>query len=181
LGPRFMAWWIDPSFERPGGQVLRILMVSYVIFLPVRGVALPILMGVGKPQWPTIGLLVAGIVNLGLSIALARPLGIAGVALGTAIPNAIFAIVVAVHACRELAAPVADFLHYVAPRAFIGAAPAFGVLLWFRYGLDVHTLPGLVGAGVTMVVAFAATWVFFVYRDDPYVNLRALLPTLRTR
>src|SRR5206468_4196329 len=28
LGPRFIAWWIDPTFERPAGQVLQILMVS---------------------------------------------------------------------------------------------------------------------------------------------------------
>ena len=50
LGPRFIGWWIDPSFEGPSGQVLQILMVSSLVFLPVRGVALPILMGIGKPQ-----------------------------------------------------------------------------------------------------------------------------------
>src|SRR5205814_1431989 len=81
------AWWIDPRYERPAGQVLQILMVSYLVFLPVRGVALPILMGLGKPGVPTIGFLIAGLVNLGLSVALAGPLGLAGVALGTAIPN----------------------------------------------------------------------------------------------
>jgi len=32
-----------------------------------------------------------------------------------------------------------------------------------------------VGAGVAMVVLFAATWVFFVYRNDPYMDLRARL------
>ena len=50
LGPRFIGWWIDPSFEEPSGQVLQILMVSSFMFLPVRGVALPILMGLGKPK-----------------------------------------------------------------------------------------------------------------------------------
>ena len=28
LGPTFIGWWIDPSFEQPSGQVLQILMVS---------------------------------------------------------------------------------------------------------------------------------------------------------
>src|SRR5258706_2629780 len=102
LGPRFIAWWVDPSFERPAGEVLQILMLSYLVFLPVRGVALPILMGLGKPGLPTIGFLVAGVVNLRLSIALVRPFGLAGVALGTAIPNVLFAIVVFMQACREL-------------------------------------------------------------------------------
>src|SRR5439155_21137418 len=46
--------------------------------LPIRGVALPILMGLGKPRLPTIGFLIAGTVNLVLSILLVRPLGLAG-------------------------------------------------------------------------------------------------------
>src|SRR5207237_8535688 len=115
LGGRFIAWWIDPSFERPAGQVLEILMISNLVFLPVRGVALPILMGLGKPGLPTIGFLVAGLVNLGLSIILARPMGIAGVALGTAIPNVLFAILVLVHACRQLETPIAPYVRYLVP------------------------------------------------------------------
>ena len=49
LGPRFIAWWVGPEFERSAGQVLQVLMVSYLIFLPVRGVALPILMVFSSP------------------------------------------------------------------------------------------------------------------------------------
>ena len=179
LGPRFIAWWIDPAFERPAGQVLQILMVSYLIFLPVRGVALPILMGLGKPGLPTIGFLVAGVLNLGLSILLVRPLGLAGVALGTAIPNVLFAALVFLRACRELETPVAEYLRYVFPRAALGALPVLGLLLWFKLGLEVRSLGGLAGAGVAMVVLFGVMWVFFVYRHDPYVDLRARLPLLR--
>src|SRR5207249_12045033 len=87
LGPRFIGWWIDPSFERPSGEVLQILMVSNLVFLPVRGVALPVLMGLGKPKMPTVAFLIAGVLNLALSVLMAKPLGLAGVALGTAAPN----------------------------------------------------------------------------------------------
>ena len=179
LGPRFIAWWIDPTFERPAGQVLQILMISYLIFLPVRGVALPILMGLGKAGLPTIGFLVAGLLNLGLSILLVRPLGLAGVALGTAIPNVLFAGLVFWQACRELETPMAEYLRYVFPRAVLGALPVLGLLLWFKLGLDVRSLGGLAGAGVAMVVLFGLTSVFFVYRNDPYLDLRARLPLLR--
>jgi O-antigen/teichoic acid export membrane protein len=179
LGPRFIAWWINPAFERPAGQVLQILMVSYLIFLPVRGVALPILMGVGKPGLPTIGFLIAGILNLGLSIVLVRPLGLAGVALGTAIPNVLFAVLVFLQACRELELPVAQYVRYVFPRAALGSLPVLGLLLWFRLGLEIRSLGGLAGAGVAMVLVFALTWVFFVYRNDPYVDLRGRLAGLR--
>jgi O-antigen/teichoic acid export membrane protein len=179
LGPRFIAWWIDPAFEKPAGQVLQILMISSLVFLPVRGVALPILMGLGKPGLPTLGFLVAGLLNLGLSILLARPLGLAGVALGTAIPNLLFAVLVLVYACRELGTPVAEYVRYVVPRATFGALPALALLLWFKRGLDVKGLGGLAGAGLAMVLLFGLTWVFFVYRNDPYVDLRARLPLLR--
>jgi O-antigen/teichoic acid export membrane protein len=175
LGPRFIARWIDASFEGPAGQVLQILMVSSFFFLPVRGVALPILMGLGKPKRPTVAFLAAGALNLALSIGLARPLGLVGVALGTAIPNVLFALYVLGLACRELGTDLAHYTRYVVPRAAAGAVPVMALLLWFRLGLQVRALPGLVAAGVAMVAVFAVTWVFYVYRDDPYVDLRGHL------
>jgi len=179
LGPRFIAWWVGPEFERSAGPVLQILMISYVIFLPVRGVALPILMGLGKPRLPTFAFLATGLLNLGLSILLVGPLGIPGVALGTAIPNVLFAGFVLVLACRELGTPVSEYLRYVVPRALLGALPVLALLLWFKLGLEVRGLGGLLLAGSAMVVLFAATWVLFVYRNDRYVNLRIRLPLVR--
>jgi O-antigen/teichoic acid export membrane protein len=177
LGPRFIAWWIDPSFERPAGQVLQILMVSYFVFLPVRGVALPILFGLGKPGLPALGFLAAGLLNLGLSVWLVRPFGLAGVALGTAIPNVLFAGLVLVQTCREMDTSVVDFLRYVVPRALVGACPAFALLLWFRLGIQVQGLGGLAVAGTAMTALFALTCVGFVYRNDPYVNLGRFAPS----
>jgi O-antigen/teichoic acid export membrane protein len=180
LGPRFIGWWIAPDYERPSGQVLQILMLSCLVFLPVRGVALPILMGLGKPRVPTIAFLGAGVANLVLSIALARPLGLAGVALGTALPNVVFAVVVLVVACRELGIAIPNYLAYVVPRAVVGATPLVAVLLWFRLGAGVESLVGFATAGSTMLVVFAVTWVFFVYRNDPFVDLRPQLGRLRS-
>src|SRR5262245_7729281 len=106
LGPRFIAWWIDPSYEEPSGVVLQILMLSSFIFLPVRGVAQPMLVGIGKVKVPTIALLSAGVLNLVMSAALARPLGLAGVAIGTAVPNVLYAVLVLCLACREVQIPL---------------------------------------------------------------------------
>ena len=172
LGPKFIGWWIDPSFEQPSGQVMQILMVSSLLFLPVRGVAVPMLMGLGSPRIPTLVFLATGILNLVLSIMLARPMGLAGVALGTAIPNVLFAVVILIVACRTLGISLAHYIGYVVPRAAIGTLPVFALLLWFRIGLRVETITGLAAAGSAMLVLFGLTWVFFVYRDDPYVNLR---------
>ena len=179
FGPRFIGWWIDPSFERPSGEVLQILMLSSFIFLPVRGVALPILIGLGKPKVPAFGFLVAGLLNLGLSMLLIGPLGLAGVALGTAIPNVFFALLILGAVCRELEIPVRRYAAYVVPRTALGAVPLVAVLLWFKLGLQVQDIAGLIAAGSTMLLLFGATWIFYVYRDDPYVDLRGHL--LRAR
>ena len=171
LGPRFIGWWIAPEYERPSGVVLEILMLSSLGFLPVRGVALPILMGLGKPRTPTIAFLAAGVLNLILSLALARPYGLAGVALGTAIPNVLFAAVVLVVTCRELQIGVPAYLAYVVPRAAVGAVPPLALLMWFKLGVQVQNLSGLVVAGVSMLALFGAIWTLFVYRGDPYIDL----------
>jgi O-antigen/teichoic acid export membrane protein len=171
LGPKFIGWWIGPSFEHPSGEVLQILMLSCLVFLPVRGVALPILMGLGKPKAATITFVLAGLLNLGLSVLLIGPLGLAGVAIGTAIPNVLFALIVLVIACRELGIRVRTYVQYVVPRATLGALPLLGLLLWFKLGLGVQSLAGLIAAGSTVALLFGLTWVFFVYRDDPYVDL----------
>jgi len=179
FGPKFIGWWIDPSYERPSGQVLQILMVSSLVFLPIRGVALPLLMGLGKPKEPAVASVAAGLLNLGLSVVLARRFGLAGVAVGTAIPNVLFAAWVLVVACRALQLTVADYVKYVVPRAALGALPIVALLLWLKLALDIQTLAGLVGAGSVMVLFFGITWIFFVYRQDPYVDLRPHLGRLR--
>jgi O-antigen/teichoic acid export membrane protein len=179
LGPRFIGWWIDPSFEEPSGRVLQILMVSCLLFLPVRGVALPVLMGLGKPKAATITFLAAGVLNLGLSVLLVRPFGLAGVALGTAIPNVLFALVVLVMACRELGISLSTYVTYVVPRTALGALPILALVLWFKMGLDVQTISGLVVAGSAMMIVFGLTSILFVYRNDRYVDLRGHLVRLR--
>lgn len=179
LGPRFIGWWIGPEFEGPSGDVLQVLTISCFVFLPARGVALPILMGLGKARTPTIAFLIAGVVNLLLSAALARPLGLVGVALGTAIPNVLFALLIIVLTCRELKMTMLDYTRYVVPRAALGAMPMLALLLWFKAVLGVSGITGLATAGIVMLVAFALIWVLFVYRNDPYVDMRS--PLLRLR
>lgn len=179
LGPRFVAWWIGPEFEEPSGVVLQILMVSSLFFLPVRAVAQPMMMGLGKPKAVTFAFLAAGIANLVLSIILARRWGLPGVAIGTAIPNVVFAIYALFVACRELGVSVARFVQYVVPRAALGALPPLALLIWFKVGMDVHNLPGLTVAGIAMLAVYGVTWILFVYRDDPYVDLTPLLVRLR--
>jgi O-antigen/teichoic acid export membrane protein len=175
LGPSFIGVWIEPSFEGPSGRVLQILMISSLVFLPVRGVAIPILMGMGKPRTPTIAFLITGVLNVALSVLLIGPLGLTGVALGTAIPNVGFAIAMLIVTCRELGVAPSAYVKYAAARTVIGAVPVLLLLQWCKVFFDVHSLIGLAASGSVMVLVFGAIWVWFVYRDDPYVDLKAHL------
>jgi O-antigen/teichoic acid export membrane protein len=175
LGPEFLGWWIAPEYEALSGPVLQILALSFIVFLPVRGVALPILMGLGRPARPALALLVMGALNVALSIALVGPLGIEGVALGTAIPNVLFAGAVLWLACRELGVPVSEYVLYVAGRASVGALAPLGVGLALEYGIGIEGFVPLVASGILMVAVFALVWVLFVFRGDPHIDLRAML------
>jgi O-antigen/teichoic acid export membrane protein len=175
FGPRFIGWWVGDSFAEPAGMVLRILMIGNLLFLPVRGVALPTLMGLGKPRLPAFGFLAAGLLNVVMSVLLARRFGIAGVAVGTAVPNGLFAIWVLVLACRELQVPVLEYVRYVVPRSALGAVPVLALLLALERTTDIRTFVGLFAAGLSMLCVFGVIWVFFVYRGDRYVDLRAQL------
>lgn len=175
LGPSFLGAWIGPEFVERSGPVLQVLMLSFFVYLPVRGVALPLLMGLGKPSFPALALLAMGVVNLVVSLALVKPLGILGVALGTAIPNVFFALAVLARACSTLEVPIGRWLGYVVVRPAIGALVPLALLVWMRTELAGASLPVLLACGALEVLAFAAVWTFFVYRGDPFLDLRAQL------
>jgi hypothetical protein len=92
----------------------------------------------------------------------------------------LFAAAVFLQACRELDVSVVGFVRYVIPRAVLGALPVLALLQWFKDGVEVRGIAGLFVAGVAMTLVFAVIWVFYVYRNDPYLDLRAYLPRLRT-
>jgi O-antigen/teichoic acid export membrane protein len=174
FGPEFIARWVGASFERPSGTVLRILVVSNLIFLPVRGVAQPILMGIGHARRPTLWFVASGILNLMLSVMLVKPLGLAGVAIGTAIPNILFAVALLVMACSILELSIVTYIRYVVPRAAAGSITVLVTLIALRIA-GLRGYPGMAVAALITGAVFAAIWTAFVYRHDRYVDLRASL------
>ena len=173
LGPRFLAWWLGPAFEMDAGNVLRILMLSFLVFLPAIGVAQPVLMGIGKSAAPGIAFAVAGVLNLGLSLLLVRPFGLAGVAWGTAIPNVLLAAAMIFLAARSIALPMSKYFHYVFWRPVLGVIPGVLFLWWTLEALDVHGFVDLFLSGLGLTGILAVTWVVFVYRNDTEIDLMA--------
>lgn len=171
FGPDFLGIWVGGSFEEAGGRVLRILMVSYLFFLPMRGVAMPILMGIGKPVHATLAVLVAGLANLVLSVALVGPLGLDGVAWGTTIPNLGLSAAFTVLICRELDIPIGAYLTEVLPRSLLGFAIVLAALLGLRSLWQPAGLASLGVAGLVTVLFFAFVWYALVLRNDRHVAL----------
>ncbi len=182
-GPQFVGWWMngDLSFVEPATRILPVLACSTVIFMPARAVALPLLLGLDRPRGATVGFLVAGVANLGLSIALVRPYGLFGVAIATAVPNTIYALCVIQMACRASGQSLSGWFLYVIPKSIVG-----GTIVWFAVTrlmpfFDLSSLPGLVLMGLTTVVLFGITWGVVVYRNDPHIDLSALLSRLKIK
>ena len=173
LGPEFLRTWLEHDYRSESGVVTQILVVSFFFFLPVRGVALPIMMGLGLPRVPALALLSMGGLNLAISLALVEPYGVYGVAIGTAIPNTLFAIFIVRLVCKELSVTVFSYLKYVVAKAAVGSVIPVAFLVWCKQGLQVQGWYEVVGAGAGMVALFGLTWIFFVYRNDEHLDLRS--------
>jgi O-antigen/teichoic acid export membrane protein len=83
FGDNFIYLWMGPDFTKTVG-ILYILIIPASIYLP-QTTANSVLLGIGKHRTLLYILITEAVLNLILSLVLVRPLGIYGVALGTAI------------------------------------------------------------------------------------------------
>lgn len=175
VGPAFLAFWIGPEYRPEMGRVLQILVVSFLAFLPVRGVALPILMGMGQQAKPALALLLMGLVNLALSVALIGRFGLDGVAFATAVPNVLFSVYVLAVAVRTIGAHVGTIVWDGFLRPLVGASVAAGLLAAWDVAWPVAGFFPLLFSGLAYVAVFAVMQVVYVWRGDPEIDLLARL------
>lgn len=166
FGPEFLAWWLGPEYDPAAGQLLQVLMASFLLFLPIRGVALPVLLGAGDPRGPGLGLVLMGLGNLALSLALVEPYGLLGVALGTAIPNALFAIAFVARTARTLHTNPGSWLGHALGRVVLGWAPGLALLVAVKLGPGAEGFWPLVAVGLAYTLTQLAVGVGFIWRGD---------------
>jgi O-antigen/teichoic acid export membrane protein len=183
LGTDFIRAWIGkPDFDsNAAGEVNFILMISHFVFLPVRGVGLPILMGLGKPERATVAFLLSGVLNLAIGLALVKPMGLTGVALGIAIADALFAFYVLILVCRELGVSWRHWARYVVAKALIGSVPVLALLMFLKRVVVLDGRLPVILCGVASTALFALVWIVYVYRGDPYVDVPGRLKRLLGR
>jgi O-antigen/teichoic acid export membrane protein len=179
FGPSFLQFWIKGAYTPEAGRVLRILMASYLIFLPIRGVAVPMLMGLGKAKWPTLATLAAGVLNIILSMIWVRSYGIEGVAWGVFVPNVALSAVMVYLVCRELGVPIREYLLATLPLSTIGGFAGLAVLGWWHHIWHPNGFFGLGIAGALTVAVCAALWTTLVLRNDPHIAVPTVSNLLR--
>lgn len=174
FGPAFLAFWIKSAYSHESDAVLRILTTSYLVLLPIRSVAVPMLMGIGEAKWLTLATLGAGLLNLVLSILWIGPYGLVGAAWGTFVPNVLLSAVMMALVCRALDVPVVDYLAATVPLALVGAFAALVMLGWWEWIWHPSSWFGLGVAGALTVAVSVAIWGGLVLRHDVHVPIPRL-------
>ena len=87
-GESFINLWMGGDFGPVSGEILRLLGVVVVVG-GVRSIIVATIMGLNRHRLLVPVLAIEAVANIGLSIALVRPLGLVGVALGTVVPSVI--------------------------------------------------------------------------------------------
>ncbi len=169
FGPAFLEFWIKGAYTPEAGNVLRILMASYLLTLPIRGVATPMLMGLGRPKWPTIATLAAGALNIVLSLWWVGPYGVEGVAWGVFVPNLLLAGAMVYLVCRALKISIRTYLGTTLPLSMIAGFAGLALLGWWEFLWHPTGFFGLAVAGVLTVLVSAALWGGLVLRHDPHL------------
>jgi O-antigen/teichoic acid export membrane protein len=119
LGKPFLAIWLrDMGLANSAGPTLWVLAATLSLTI-AQSAASRVLYGTGRIRLFARMALAEGVANLLISLALVRPLGIVGVAWGTAIPHVGFCCYAVAHACKLTGVRPAEHLRcWVAPVVF---------------------------------------------------------------
>jgi len=174
FGPSFLSFWVGPAYGDTGGKLLSILLFGAFFMLPMRGVAVPILMGIGRPAKATVAIIVTGIASIALSFALIGRFGLEGVAWGVTLPGICLSAALMLFVCRDLAIPPLRYLIHTMPLPVLGLALALPVLWVWKQEFQPSGLISLGIAGVFTVAVFGVIWYFLILRNDEHMAIPPL-------
>jgi O-antigen/teichoic acid export membrane protein len=175
LGKPFLAVWLKgPEYAEASGPTLWILASTLSLTI-AQSVASRVLYGMGRIRLFARVALLEGLTNLLLSLAMVGPLGIEGVAWGTAIPHAGFCLFAIAHASRLLGVGARAYLRaWAAPLAATAVLTGlWGLHLWSRAP---ESWAALIVVGLVGVVPYACVVAGLESRSQ----MRALLRNWRT-
>jgi len=131
FGRQVVSLWMGPGFGESIAP-LYVLVLAGVIMVG-QGPAGTILLAAGRHRAVAAASVMDILLNIGLSVALAPRYGLAGVALGTALPYAVLNVVVLVPmACRTVNVPLRRFAAVVITPSLVALLPAVSVAVLLR-------------------------------------------------
>jgi O-antigen/teichoic acid export membrane protein len=154
FGPNLLTTWVGESYAS-AAILLTILAVPTFVALP-QSAASSVLFGISRHRGVVVLSLLNALLNLGLSVLWARPFGLVGVALGTAVPLALVGgVATGVFACRVLELSLARYLMEGMIR------PGLACLAFAVPAVAVQTAWHPVGWG-PLALAAGSCWLLFV-------------------
>jgi O-antigen/teichoic acid export membrane protein len=162
-GKPIIETWVGQAYVR-SYPVLILLLIPRTIYL-AQSTSIRILLGMGKHRALGIVLFLEGVANLLLSVVLARPLGIVGVALGTTIPLLCTSLLfLPSHVCRLLNVPLGKFLQDSYGMALALCAPLLAILLLLKHQFPAHTGLALLGQSGALAILYYGSWAAIVWK-----------------
>jgi O-antigen/teichoic acid export membrane protein len=129
LGKHIIRIWMGARYIPTSYPVLVVMIIPFALML-AQAASTRILFGLGKHQTMAAVTVIEGIANVILSIALVRPMGIVGDALGTAIPLSFTCLVfLPRHMKKQIGVPVGAFLRDAYTLPILLNLPFVGALL----------------------------------------------------
>jgi O-antigen/teichoic acid export membrane protein len=170
LGRQFIGAWMGPEHMDAAGLILSVLAVTQLFSAP-NYIAVGVLYGMSKHMiiaWVRVG---EAVVNVTLSVVLAKRFGLIGVALGTAISHIIVVLFVVPRlVCPKVGIGTADYLVKTYLRPILAAAPFLMAVFWVSASLE-----------LTSLIRFALTVVLLLVGYAPCAFFLALNATERER
>jgi O-antigen/teichoic acid export membrane protein len=166
MGKSVIEAWVGPRYVS-SYSVLLILLIPTTLY-QIQSTSNRILFGMSLHKSLAYVVLMEGIANLILSIALVRPLGIVGDAIGTAIPllcTALFFL--PRHLCRQLDIPVRKFLVEAYFYPVVLCIPMTFVLLLMQRSFYAHRYPQLVLNLTAGIAVYGVGVLWFVLTREP--------------
>lgn len=160
MGPRYISSYI----------VLLILLIPSTLY-NAQTSSNRILFGISQHKTLAIIVLIEGVANVILSVALVRPLGIVGDAIGTAIPLLCTALIfLPRHMCRRLEVPLRKFLSEAYFYPLLLCLPMAFTLALMQRSFYAHRYPQLILNLLVGWSVYGAGVLWFVLTREPIVG-----------
>lgn len=180
-GDDFIRLWMGPEFGERSRWVLWYLLIGFGISFS-QLIAHAILKGISKHKVFAYILAVEALANVGMSIVLAKPYGIEGVAIGTMVPLIVATLVIAYYTCSILEIPLLSYILNSYGGAVLGGTAA--LIVAYKLGDSVATYASLIAHSGLITLAFWIVSLPFTldrgHRDQIVLKFKVILAGIRS-